>query len=281
MKPTISVILPANNESEYIGACLEHLLKSNWQHPDDTVEIIVVGNACTDDTINISRAFDERFRAKGWHLKVLDLPQSGKLFALNAGDDKAGAGIRVYLDADVLVDADLMSQIYDALNRKQATYCSGKIQITSDRSLASRAYRRFYACVPFMTTGTPGCGLFAVNAAGRTRWGKFPNIISDDTFVRLQFDPSERIMVEAGYQWPIVEGFRNLIRVRRRQDLGVHEISRNYPEILKNNDRYPSAKKQLFEAAIRYPIGFLVYASVAICVRITGTGADEKWDRGR
>ncbi len=57
------------------------------------------------------------------------------------------------------------------------------------RSALTRAYARFWQRLPFNRTVAPGYGLYAVNAAGRARWEAFPAIISDDTFVRLQFTP--------------------------------------------------------------------------------------------
>ncbi len=53
----------------------------------------------------------------------------------------------------------------------------GQVAITAEGAV-SRAYARLWARVPFMARGVPGCGLFALNAAGRARWGDWPAIIS-------------------------------------------------------------------------------------------------------
>ncbi|SPF79484.1 glycosyltransferase [Pseudoprimorskyibacter insulae] len=278
--PGLSVILPASNEEALIGTCLSAVLASNWADDAPSIEVIVVANGCRDWTAGAARAFQDRFAERGWSLIVEDLAQGGKLRALNHGDHLAKAQIRAYLDADVVLGADVLQQIYQALSTDMPRYASGQVHIPKPKSWASRAYRRIYEQVPFMTHGVPGCGLFAVNAAGRARWGDFPDIISDDTFVRLSFAPDERIKVPASYDWPIVEGFSTLVRVRRRQDAGVSQIRKAYPQLLPNDDKpaFPTSRK--IAMALRDPIGFAVYAGVSVAVRLTRSQSSG-WSRGR
>ena len=46
-----SILIPAHNEAEYLGACLSALLASD---PAQEVEVIVIPNACTDATAQIA-----------------------------------------------------------------------------------------------------------------------------------------------------------------------------------------------------------------------------------
>lgn len=279
----LSVIIPANNEAALIGACLTALLASTGAGTGvDTgagaVQIIVAANGCTDPTCAIALGFVARAEARGWMLQVLDLQQGHKPGALNAADALAVHPARAYLDADVTVSPDLLAQTMTALNRPDATFASGRVHITG-QSLISRAYAAIWARVPFMRHGVPGCGFFAVNGAGRARWAAFPPIISDDTFVRLQFSPAERVLVPARYDWPIAEGFSNLVRVRRRQDAGVAEVAALYPAILGNDGTPALGTTGLLKLALSNPAAFLIYAAVALNVRLTPGGTD--WSRGR
>ena len=201
----ISIVIPANNEERYIGACLDGLVA---QDTDRAAQVIVAANACRDGTVEIARGFADRFIAKGWRLEVLDIAQGGKPNALNLADAKAVGDMRVYLDADVVMSPPLLEQLAQVLTRDDPAYASGKMVVAPAESWITRAYGRIWTRLPFMAEGVPGAGLFAVNAAGRARWGEFPPIISDDTFVRLQFTPGERIGVEAPYSWPLPEGDR-------------------------------------------------------------------------
>lgn len=273
----LSVIIPANNEAAWIGACLDALLAS--EAPTGGLEILVVANACADATVALARERTEAAARRGWRLGVLDLAEGGKLNALNVGDATATGDVRVYLDADVVVGPALIAQIAGALDRPDAAYASGRPVIPRARSWPTRAYARIWRRLPFMTDGVPGCGLFAVNAAGRARWGAFPDIIADDVFVRLSFAPHERIGVPSPYQFPLIEGFRRLVRVRRRQNLGVAQVERLYPDLVRNEDK-PARGGWLLRLAARDPVGFGVYCAVALAVRLPSR-APSAWARGR
>lgn len=273
----ISVIIPASNEAALIGRCL----RSVFADPaPDGAEVIVVANGCRDDTVKKARAMTGDAEKAGWGLTVLDLPEGGKPGALNAGDGAARHGARVYLDADIVVDPGLMAQLAKVLVTDAPLYASGQMRIAPAHSIATKAYARIYRQVPFMTKGVPGAGLFGVSAAGRARWGAFPQIISDDTYARLQFSSSERTAVAAGYDWPLVEGFGNLVRVRRRQNDGVAEIAELYPALMKNDEKPQLTLAQKSTLFLRDPLGFMVYAGVALATRLPTRGGDV-WRRGR
>ena len=179
---------------------------------------------------------------------MLDLAQGGKPGALNAGDAVVQGDRRAYLDADVIVSPAVMAELVRALEAEAPRYAGASPRIPRARSAVTRAYARFWQRLPFAQSVAPGYGLFAVNTAGRTRWGDFPAIISDDTFVRLQFTPAERVQVPAPYDWPMIEGLAALTRVRRRQDAGVAEIDRLYPGLLAREGKPRLTKPALIVA---------------------------------
>lgn len=278
----LCVIIPANNEADYIGACLQALVASDAA--DAPYQIIVAANGCSDATAQIARGFAARFAARGWQMTVLEIAQSGKLNAMNLAEAHVRAGAsRAYLDADARVAPPLLAQIDRILARPAPAYASGRPQVLRGQSWVTRAYARIWTRLPFMQQGVPGCGFFAVNPAGRARWGALPDIISDDTFVRLNFAPEERLGVPAGFGWPMVEGLRNLIRVRRRQDAGVRQVARLYPELLANDEDRRLGPARVGALLASDPIGFAVYATVALVVRLTlQRGANSVgWVRGR
>lgn len=278
MSISCSILIPAHNEVGYIEPCLEALLSSDPTGAD--VEVIVMANGCTDATVQVARSFTDRFATKGWPLKVLDIAQGGKMGALNAGDHAAVHGGRIYVDADVVVTPPLMSQLAAVLDAQGPRYASGGPVVVATGSTFTRVYTRFWASLPFCTHGVPGFGVFAVNREGRERWGEFPDIISDDTFVRLSFTPSERHRVPATYRWPMIEGAAALIRVRRRQDIGVAEVQERYPALWENHDPFPVDAPPLWRRALRDPMGFAAFAWVAIAVRLPHK-PQGRWARGR
>lgn len=272
----ITVIVPASNEAGLIGRCIESLLASIFAYPTRW-QLIVVANGCTDNTFAIARDYaDAAWRADVDFL-VLDIAQGNKLHAINIGETHAHGDVLVYVDADVIVQPQLLDQLAEALARTQPAYATGTLRIALPSSWSTRLYARFWSRLPFVVDGTAGCGVFAVNRPGRARWGKFPAIISDDTFARLHFAPSERITVRAGFDWPMVEGFGNLVRVRRRQNRGVEEIIRRYPHLIAN-ERKSSAK--LFRLAKADPLGLAFYSLVTLMTKLPTLSAGY-WVRGR
>lgn len=271
-----TIILPAHDEADYIDACLNHLLEQDHPGP---VTVLVVANGCSDDTADRARAYAPRCAARTWVLRVEELAQGGKIGALNHGDALAGPGVRLYLDADILMGPRLLSGIMRVLDVAAPRYAGGRLVVAPARSRVSRAYARFWQKLPFVAQNVTGAGLFAVNQAGRARWGVFPQIISDDTFARLQFQEAERFLVDEPYEWPLVEGFSTLVRVRRRQDMGVAEITRLFPDLPPRQGHVRPSRGELLRLAAADPLGFATYSAVALAVRLRRN--QQGWARGR
>jgi glycosyltransferase involved in cell wall biosynthesis len=83
----ISVVIPAHNEEQRIGAALEALLMQD--HPD--FEVIVVNNASTDRTVEVASAYP---------VKVLHEERKGTMWACERGRQEATGEIIVRMDAD-------------------------------------------------------------------------------------------------------------------------------------------------------------------------------------
>jgi glycosyltransferase involved in cell wall biosynthesis len=275
MTPVVSVIIPACNEARYIGACLKAVLSSD-PLPKHTLEVIVVANGCTDETVAIAKRFTGMAEPRGWRLRVMELPKGDKIMALNAGDDRAIGSIRVYLDADVVVSPELLAELTLELATTRARFATGTPRIDVPENWAITQYARFWQRLPYVRMGAPGFGVYAVNTNGRARWGMFPDVIADDTFVRVNFAPSERAQVEATYRWPMVNSLSRLLRVRRRQDQGTAQIAAQFPHLMVNEGKAAPILPPLIKAD---PLGFAVYACVSALVRLTRGGND--WARGR
>lgn len=91
--PRLSVVIPARNEAENLGRCLQALRKalSAYGHP---AEIILVDNASTDATVEIARAGE---------CSVISEPAGTIGHLRNVGARAARAEIIAFLDADCVV----------------------------------------------------------------------------------------------------------------------------------------------------------------------------------
>lgn len=275
----LSIIIPAHNEASHIQTCLRGVLAQDGVAAG-AVEVIVAANGCSDDTADLARALSADFTARGWSLTVLDLSQGSKPGALNAADAIATAPARAYVDADIVLSAPMLYALMDVLSRPSAVYVTGRMQVAPARSWVSRHYGTLWTQLPFMRPGTAqGAGLFAVNAAGRARWQEFPDIIADDTFVRWNFAPDERVEVAASYSWPLVEGLSALVRVRRRQDAGGAQLRRLYPELEANEGKPGMRPADHIRLALKLPMSYAIYVAVQIMVRLRSV-SEQEWARG-
>jgi hypothetical protein len=82
-----------------------------------------------------------------------------------------------------------------------------------------------------------------VSEAGRLRFDTFPDLISDDGFVRLQFSPEERTSVEgASFTIRPPETLAAVVRIKTRSQKGAVQLKRAFPELARNDVRdYRSA----------------------------------------
>ena len=101
--PPVTVVLSAHDESGAIGDRIENLLASDY--PPERLEIVVVSDGSTDDTVGIAESFADR----GVH--VLDLDRIGKAAALDAAVARATGEIVVFTDANTAFDRDAIRRL--------------------------------------------------------------------------------------------------------------------------------------------------------------------------
>lgn len=217
----ISVIIPAHNESTVIARTLRTMLTGAAPREFD---VVVVCNGCSDDTADVARRFAPAVR-------VVETEIAGKIHALNLGDQATETFPRIYVDADVLISADALRELARRLE-------AGDVFAVAPRAVpelagCSRAVRAFYAIrdlLPSADEGIGGSGVYALSQAGRSRFGAFPDVMADDGFVRIQFQPHERATlpgVRSCIFPPRTVG--ELIAVKTRSHYGSFELARRFP----------------------------------------------------
>ena len=148
--------------------------------------MVVVCNGCTDDTANIARRF-------GPTVHVVESEIARKTHALNLGDQIAAVFPRIYADADIVITVDAIRALARRLERGDvlAVAPTAEINLTGCSWLV-RKYYGIRSRLPSSREGIGGSGVYALSEAGRRRFGQFPDVMADDTYVRLQFKPAER-----------------------------------------------------------------------------------------
>jgi len=280
----LTIIVPSNNEESCIQECLNALVAQRDLPADHAMQVIVAANGCQDRTVPIAQAMAPKLEAAGYDVLVLNIPVGHKVNALNEAETRAIHGNRAFVDADVVLGPRLLVELAQLLAQDGAVYASGTVDIPRPQNLASRAYAKVWTQLSFVREGVPGIGLYAVNAAGRARWGEFPDVIADDRFVRLQFAPHERRKTKATYEWPLPEGYENLVHVRHRWSKGNRELEDRFPDLLDNDseiNKSYSTVLRLFRTPFSSVVFVLVYLVSTRRARQTEGGDTFVWQRGR
>ncbi len=120
---SVSIIIPAKNEAEYIGKCLESLAELNF--PKERYEVIVADNGSDDNTV---------FIAEAHCAKVVNLPEKQTISAVrNGGVAEASGDILVFLDADCTVSVDWLLCAEPYFEREDVS-CFGSSPIIPEKA---------------------------------------------------------------------------------------------------------------------------------------------------
>lgn len=183
-----SIIVPAHNEGPVIGRLLAALVVPGV----GPFDIVVVCNGCTDDTANVARS-------AGPDITVIELAEPSKHAALVAGNDAASVFPRLFIDADVEIDASGAARLAERLvnEPRNVLAAAPARRIPRDRtSWLVGAYYDVWEQLPAVRSGLFGRGVVAVSREGWERMGEIPAVMGDDLVISESFHPSERTVVE-------------------------------------------------------------------------------------
>ncbi|HEX4104097.1 MAG TPA: glycosyltransferase family 2 protein [Candidatus Paceibacterota bacterium] len=131
----LSFVIPAYNEENYIGDCLDAILRETRGAPYDT-EIIVVDNASTDGTAAAVAKYPEA--------KLVREPQKGIVKARRAGYLAATGDLIANVDADTRITPGWVKKVMDAFAKDPKLVALSGPFIYYDVSWKVRAVTRFF-----------------------------------------------------------------------------------------------------------------------------------------
>jgi len=244
---SLSVVVPAYNESAVIEHTLSHLL-SDRQLVD--AEILVICNGCSDDTASLVSSFKcshiDILSERRLIIEVVETDIASKTNAINIGIERASGESIILLDADIYVSgATLMSL-------RQNLVDSGKDllspSVSFDYQYASFWVREYYkvASTSSYNRRYRFSNVIAMSKIGTECLGKLPNVIADDEYLRRQFKKEQASICEQlnfGFACPtnardllsiltrIQRGNYQLAQLQVKDQMGMEKVSVSAPSL--------------------------------------------------
>ena len=255
----VSIIIPAHNENKVIKSTLSALLPGI---KNNSIEVIVVCNGCSDDTAIIVKSIHKS-------IICIEIPQASKSIALNTGDAAASFFPRIYQDADIVLSMDTIRMINIFFQHNSILAASPCMKMEFHKSSwAVRSYYEIWGKLPYVREGFIGVGAYAVSEEGRKRFRCFPNIIADDGYIRSLFKAHERSNIENCFSLVRApKNIRGLIKIKTRSRRGGYELSKKFPELICNEKKqYRESILGILKSAQLWP-KLIIYLYINIVSR--------------
>ena len=166
--PELSVLIPAYNESGYIGETIESFLAADY--PLDKLDIIVIDDGSTDST------YEEAQKYASNVVSVFQKENGGKHSALNYGLNQTDQPLIITVDADSVIDPNAIKEIVRSFEANpDASAVAGNVKVSNRGTLITdlqaleyilgiNTFRRVFDLLGVVTV-VPGClGLFSREA---------------------------------------------------------------------------------------------------------------------
>jgi glycosyltransferase involved in cell wall biosynthesis len=256
----ISIVIPAHNEGSVIARTL--FAMTAGAEPDE-LDIIVVCNGCTDDTAALARKF-------GGPVRVIETEVASKVHALNLGDQAALSFPRIYIDADVVVTLEAIRALASRLEHGDVLAVAPlpHLELAGCSPLV-KAFYEVRSCLPSAREGIGGSGVYGLSKAGRSRFDRFPQVVADDSYVRIQFSPEERETLSTITSTVFApRRIKDLIAIKARAYYGNFELANLFPDLWKNRgESNNGALIQLLKRPALW-MKIAVYYNVIVSARI-------------
>lgn len=132
MDDLVSVIIPAYNQSKYIRETIDSVLKQTYNN----VEIIVVNDGSTDDTLKILQEYGNK-------IKIINQKNKGLAGARNSGIREAKGDYLAFLDSDDLWYNNMLSVMVSHLkNNQQSDIAACSCDLIDEKSQRIRRFNR-------------------------------------------------------------------------------------------------------------------------------------------
>ncbi|WP_051204925.1 CDP-glycerol glycerophosphotransferase family protein [Butyrivibrio sp. VCD2006] len=113
--PEVSIVMPSYNVSEFIDECLKSVIKQTFKN----IEIIIVDDESTDDTVSKIRKYMEKDK----RISLIEQKHSNAGDARNRGLEAAKGKYVIFWDTDDFFELDAIEKMYKQAEMDKADIC--------------------------------------------------------------------------------------------------------------------------------------------------------------
>ncbi len=124
--PSVSVVMPVYNASQYLSQCLDSLLGQDLKD----IEIICVNDGSKDDSLPLLQCYAK----KDARIKIIDKANSGAGDSRNAGFSQAKGKYVIFLDADDFFDRRMLFLAFDKMEETGADMVIFRYHLYDDQT---------------------------------------------------------------------------------------------------------------------------------------------------
>lgn len=266
-----TVIIPAHNEATVISRCIDSLIGQ-----EHVSSIIVACNNCTDSTAEIVKRYD--------NVLCIELDKASKTNAINEAEKYITSYPVFYIDADTYLEAGAVQEITRAMENGRLLLAAPAPFInTANSSWVVKSYYRVWQNLPYVKEGVIATCSYVLTREGRERFTDFPEIISDDGFVRGHFKSCEMANIESTKIYiDAPKDITSLIKIKTRSRLGNLQLKSLAVCPLSHDGKYRAVSVRQWLAY--NPIDLAIYTVLQLYIRLRASiqfnHIDEyKWER--
>jgi biofilm PGA synthesis N-glycosyltransferase PgaC len=138
IQPYLSLLIPARNEARVIERKIRNSLALDY--PSDRIEIVIVSDGSTDETVAIARRFQH-----GGRVRLVAFPKNrGKTAVLNAVVPELRGDIVVFSDASAVLAPDSVRRLVENFADVSVGAASGLYQVVRPAEVSIGASENFY-----------------------------------------------------------------------------------------------------------------------------------------
>lgn len=105
MNELISIIINVYNCEKYIEKCVQSVINQTYKN----IEIIIVNDGSTDNTLNLCKKFDDE------RIKIINQENKGLSLSRNVGIENAKGKYLYFVDADDFIENDVIEYLYNLI----------------------------------------------------------------------------------------------------------------------------------------------------------------------